>query len=123
MSDIKQEEFQVIVVNPKRCTDCETCMSICSFIHDNVYIPLNKRIIGARKRIELEWAISCDLCKGINENFIDTMKNNEPQCILACPHSAIFLGSVERIGNESRMEAIKRIFFQKDKNQIIDKKN
>jgi len=103
-------EFQVIVVNPNRCINCETCMEICSFVHETDYIPLIKRIIGVRKRIETEWAISCDLCKGMKEEFIDPMIGKIPQCIDACPHNAIFISIIDSSENESRIDAINRVF-------------
>ena len=106
-------EFQVIVVNPKRCSDCESCMTICAFVHDRDYIPLERRVIGTRQRIELEWAISCDLCKGVKEDYLDTGIGKHPQCIPACPHQAIFIGTIDSLENESRIDAIKRVFNQK----------
>ncbi len=106
-------EFQVIVINPERCTDCDTCMTICAFIHERDYIPLEKRVVGKRKRIEMEWAISCDLCKGTKAEFVDPGIGKQPQCITACPHQAIFLDTVESIGDESRIGTIKRTFDHK----------
>ncbi len=107
------KEYQVIVVNPNRCTDCEACMTICSFVHDTGYVPLKKRIIGKRTRIELEWAISCDLCKGMKDEFVDPEVGKKPQCLCTCPNSALFISTIESYGNESRMEAIKRVFNEK----------
>ena len=106
----KQKEYQVIIVNPKRCTNCETCMEICAFIHGNKYVPLNKRIIGMRMRIELEWAISCDMCKGMKEEYINSEVEKTPQCISVCPKNAIFISTLESFGDESRNEAINRVF-------------
>ncbi len=106
------KEHQVIVVNPDRCVDCESCMTVCSFVHERNYIPLKNKIIGSRKRVELEWAISCDLCKGMKEQFINN-EGKEPQCIKACPHQAIFVSTLNTLEGESRMEAIKRIFNYK----------
>lgn len=108
-----QKEFQVIVVNPDRCVNCETCMEICSFIHETYFTPLNRRIIGTRRRIELEWAIACDLCMGMKEPFIDPEIGKKPQCVDACPKNAIFLGTIDCVENESRNEAIRRVFNQK----------
>ncbi len=108
------KEHQVIVVNPDRCVDCESCMTVCSFVHERNYIPLKNKIIGSRKRVELEWAISCDLCKGMKEHFIDNKEGKKPQCIKACPHNAIFITILDSLEGESRMEAIKRIFDYKN---------
>jgi ferredoxin len=111
----KQKEYQVIVVNPVRCINCEACMSICSFIHETRYLPLEKRIIGMRVRIELEWAISCDLCSGIKEKFSSIESEKIPQCIGVCLNDAIFISIIEAYEDESRMDAIRRTF---PKNQI-----
>ncbi len=108
----KQKEFQVIVVNPNRCVNCETCMEICSFVHETDYIPLLKRIMGMRERIELEWAITCDLCRGMKEQFVDPELGKKPQCIDVCPHNAIFISILEASENESRIEAMYRVFSQ-----------
>ena len=108
----KQKEFQVIVVNPDRCVNCETCMEICSFVHETDFIHLTKKIMGTRMRIELEWAISCDLCAGMKEQFIDIKEGKKPQCIEVCPENAIFTSIIESVGKESRSEAIRRVFNQ-----------
>ena len=106
-------EFQVIVVNPKRCSDCESCMTICAFVHEKDYIPLERRVVGKRQRIELEWAISCDLCKGAKEQYLDPEIGKQPQCIPSCPHQAMFIGTIDSLENESRIDAIKRVFNHK----------
>ena len=110
------------MINPRRCTDCETCMSICSFVHGMNYKHLKTRIIGVRKRVELEWALACDLCKGALEEFKKSIESSEPQCISVCPNNAIFLTTIDRINNESRIEAIKRVFSQ-DQDNIIKAEN
>lgn len=107
-----KKEYQVIVINPKKCLDCETCMEICSLVHGSKYIYLTKRIIGFRKRIEIEWAIFCDLCLEMNDEFVDPILGKIPQCVDKCPNFAIFIATLEPYGNESRMETIKRIFNQ-----------
>jgi Fe-S-cluster-containing dehydrogenase component len=112
----KQEEFQVIIVNPDRCVNCETCMEICSFVHETDFIPLMKRIMGTRKRIELEWAIACDLCRGMKSHFVDPEIGKKPQCVDTCPHNAIFVAIIDSFEDESKIEAIKRVFNQKLEN-------
>ena len=106
-------EFQVIVVNPKRCSDCDSCMTICAFVHDRDYIPLERKAVGTRQRIELEWAILCDLCRSAKEEYLDLEIGKQPQCIPACPHQAIFISTIDSWENESRINAIKRVFNQK----------
>ena len=108
----KQKEFQVIVVNPDRCVNCETCMEICSFVHETDFTLLTKRIIGTRKRIELEWAIACDLCREMKKQFVDPEIGKKPQCVDVCPHNAIFISIIESFKNESRNEALRRVFKQ-----------
>ena len=107
-TDLK--EFQVLIVNPRRCMNCKMCMEICALVHESEYIHLTKRIIGSRKRIELECALFCDLCTEMKEEFIDPNLGGKPQCIEACPNNAIFIGIIESYKNESRREAINRIF-------------
>ena len=104
------KEYQVITVLPNKCTNCEECMTFCSFVHSSKYIPLEKRVIGARMRVEPEWAISCDLCEGMKEEFVDPETGKCPQCIQACGNLAIYISTIEALESESRMEAIKRVF-------------
>jgi Fe-S-cluster-containing dehydrogenase component len=113
MKNQEKKEYQVIMVNPERCSDCDSCMTICAFVHEKDYIPLERRVVGKRKRIELEWAISCDLCQGAKVEFLDPEIGKQPQCIPACPHQAIFVGTIDSLGNESRINAIKRAFNEK----------
>jgi Fe-S-cluster-containing dehydrogenase component len=104
------KEYQVIIMNPNRCVNYETCMEICTLVHESKYFPLTKRIIGMRVRIEMEWVISCDLCSEMKDEFIDRELGRKPQCVDMCPNNAIFIGALESYGNESRSEAINRIF-------------
>ena len=85
-------------------------MSLCAFVHSAKYIPLEKRVVGRRVRIEPEWAIMCDLCEGMKEEFVDPEIGRTPQCIPTCPHFAVCLSTIEAEDNESRTDAIKRIF-------------
>ncbi|MBW1814462.1 MAG: 4Fe-4S binding protein, partial [Deltaproteobacteria bacterium] len=41
---------QFIIIDPDLCTGCETCESVCSFVHDGEFNPINTRI--HRVRIE-----------------------------------------------------------------------
>ncbi|MHA1148792.1 MAG: hypothetical protein ACTSR8_11190 [Promethearchaeota archaeon] len=119
--NLEVKEYQVIAVAPRRCNDCETCMSICALVHESKYIPLEKRIIGGRMRMEPEWAIACDICEGMKEEFVDPKVGREPQCISACPRFAIFITTIEAFKSETRIEAIKREFSIKKKNLIYKK--
>jgi len=43
--------------------------------------------------------------------FIDPeVGKKEPQCIVVCPKEAIALKNVEQIGEETRIQAVKRLF-------------
>lgn len=162
---------QFIIVDPNLCTGCETCESICSFVHDGEFNPINTRIHRVRiepvfnialacqkcedapcvracpekalemdeetgsiivdndkcngcgfciracdfgvlsLHIESQKALICDLCEGMKEEYIDEESGiKEPQCILVCPKEAISLKNVEQIGEETRIEAVKRLF-------------
>ena len=109
------KEYQIIVITPDRCTNCETCMNICSFVHDSKFIPLEKRIVGIRTRLEREWAIACDLCEHMRVELIEPDSEPQPQCVSACPLFAIFIGTIEAYDNETKSEAMKRIFNLKDR--------
>jgi len=61
--------------------------------------------------IESQKALICDLCENMKEDYIDEESGiKEPQCILVCPKEAISLKNVEQIGEETRIEAVKRLF-------------
>ena len=166
----KNKHYQFIVVNADLCTGCETCESVCSFVHDGEFNPINTRI--HRVRIEpvfnvalacqkcddapciracpekalskaldgsilvdddkcngcafcvracdfgvmglhltTQKALVCDLCENMKEDYIDeTSGKKEPQCILVCPKEAISLKNVVQIGEETRIEAARRLF-------------
>jgi len=161
---------QFIVVDPNLCTGCETCESVCSFVHDGEFNPINTRIHRVRiepvfnislacqkceeapcirscpeKALEkdpetgsiivdddkcngcgyccracefgamtmhviTQKALTCDLCENMKEEFVEEGGKKEPQCIVVCPKEAITLKNVEQIGEESRIDAVKRLF-------------
>ncbi|MFW9989681.1 MAG: hypothetical protein ACFFC3_13580 [Candidatus Odinarchaeota archaeon] len=110
MKNKKHKLYSVIIVNADKCTYCESCMSICSFVHGTKYIPLERRIIGKRIRNEIEWGIKCDLCIGMKEEFVDFKIGKTPQCESVCSSNAISFGSIKAQKNETRLEALKRVF-------------
>ncbi|MHA1803259.1 MAG: 4Fe-4S dicluster domain-containing protein [Promethearchaeota archaeon] len=162
---------QFICVDANLCTGCETCESVCSFVHDGEFNPINTRIHRVRiepvlnialacqkcedapcvrscpekalekdeetgsiiviedkcngcafcvracdfgvisLHIDSQKALVCDLCENMKEEFIDPEKGvPEPQCIEVCPKEAISLKNVEQIGEETRFDAVKRLF-------------
>jgi Fe-S-cluster-containing dehydrogenase component len=162
---------QFIIIDPDLCTGCETCESVCSFVHDGEFNPINTRIHRVRiepvfnialacqkcedapcirscpekaltkneetgsiivdndkcngcayciracdfgvinLHIDSQKALICDLCDGMKEDFIDPeVGRTEPQCIAVCPKEAISLKNVEQIGEETRLDAIRRLF-------------
>lgn len=167
---------QFIMVDPELCTGCETCESICSFVHTGEFNPINSRIHRVRvepvfnvalacqkcedapcirscpeKALEKDEetgnivliedkcngcgfciracdfgvisldlgnqkALVCDLCENMKEDFIDPeVGEREPQCIALCPKEAISLKNVEQIGEETRMQAVRRLFEEQIK--------
>lgn len=170
MSPKAQKHHQFIVVNADLCTGCETCESVCSFVHDGEFNPINTRIhririepilnvaLACQKcedapcirscpekalehgldasivvdddkcngcgfcvracdfgvmslHIATQKALVCDLCENMKEDFIDSeVGKKEPQCIAVCPKEAISLKNVVQIGEETRIEAAKRLF-------------
>ena len=61
--------------------------------------------------LETQKALVCDLCENMKDEFVDDESGiKEPQCILVCPKEAISLKDVEQIGEETRIDAVKRLF-------------
>ncbi len=171
MSSKKKKFYQFIVVNADLCTGCETCESVCSFVHDGEFNPINTRIhririepilnvaLACQKcddapcirscpekaldksdadgsivvdddkcngcgfcvracdfgvmslHLNTMKALTCDLCEAMKEEFIDPeVAKKEPQCIVVCPKEAISLKNVVQIGEETRIEAAKKLF-------------
>jgi len=170
MSAKKKKFHQFIVVDANLCTGCETCESVCSFVHDSEFNPINTRIhririepilnvaLACQKCDEAPCikscpehaldkddegsivvdedkcngcgfcvracdfgvmslhlatmkALTCDLCEGMKEEFIDAeVGKKEPQCIAVCPKEAISLKNVVQIGEGTRIEAAKKLF-------------
>ena len=63
--------------------------------------------------IDTQKALVCDLCQNMREEFIDPEVGGvEPQCIAVCPKEAISLKNVVQIGEETRIDAAKRLFAE-----------
>lgn len=168
---VRKKHDQFIVVNADLCTGCETCESVCSFVHDGEFNPINTRIHRIRiepilnvalacqkcdeapcvrscpeKALEKspkdgsilvdedkcngcgfcvracdfgvmslhlasQKALVCDLCESMKEEYIDAESGKiEPQCIIVCPKECISLKNVVQIGEETRIQAAKRLF-------------
>ncbi|MBY9005532.1 MAG: 4Fe-4S dicluster domain-containing protein [Candidatus Lokiarchaeota archaeon] len=173
MSSLRKKKIhQCLIVDPELCTGCETCESVCSFVHDGVFNPINTRIHRVRVEpvfnialacqkcedapciracpekaldkdeggsivvnddkcngcgfciracqfgcislhLDSQNALVCDLCENMKEEFIDLeVGKKEPQCIVVCPKEAISLKNVEQIGEETRFDAVKRLFSE-----------
>ncbi|MHA1675015.1 MAG: 4Fe-4S dicluster domain-containing protein [Promethearchaeota archaeon] len=67
---------RILVVDPERCVGCEICESTCSMVHDGLFNPMNSRIHRVRIEPVINSCISCLSCF-------------EPECVDACPLSAI----------------------------------
>lgn len=170
MASSKKKFYQFIVVDANLCTGCETCESVCSFVHDGEFNPINTRIhririepilnvaLACQKcdeapcirscpehaldkddegsivvdedkcngcgfcvracdfgvmslHLDTMKALTCDLCEGMKEDFIDPeVGKKEPQCIAVCPKEAIALKNVVQIAEGTRIEAAKKLF-------------
>ncbi|QEE16970.1 4Fe-4S dicluster domain-containing protein [Promethearchaeum syntrophicum] len=62
---------KILVVDPRRCTGCEICESVCSFSHNEEFNPLNSRI----NRIRIEPIIN---------NTLSCLSCYDPDCVKAC---------------------------------------
>ena len=67
---------QILVIDARRCTGCEVCESVCSFVHDEEFNPLNSRINRVRLEPIINATLSCLSCF-------------DPECIKSCPLKAI----------------------------------
>ncbi len=77
MAQGKQKKLHTFIyVDPKLCTGCETCESICSFVHDGHFNPINTRIHRVRIEPIINIALSCQKCE-------------HSKCLRSCPEKAI----------------------------------
>lgn len=61
--------------------------------------------------IQSQKALICDLCDTMKEDYINEERGEKyPACIDVCPKEAISLKDVEQIGEEKRIDAVKRLF-------------
>lgn len=72
----KKRLHQYIFVDPELCTGCETCESVCSFVHDGEFNPINTRIHRVRIEPLINIALACQKCE-------------DAPCIRACPEKAL----------------------------------
>ena len=87
-----------IVVDEDKCNGCGFCVRACDFGVMSLHLDTMK-------------ALTCDLCEGMKEDFIDPeVGKKEPQCIAVCPKEAISLKNVVQIGEGTRIEAAKKLF-------------
>jgi len=67
---------QFIVIDPNLCSGCETCESVCSFVHDGEFNPINARIHRVRIEPVFNIALACQKCE-------------DAPCIRSCPEKAL----------------------------------
>ncbi len=77
---------QFIIVDPNLCSGCEifvqfdrkrkTCESVCSFVHDGEFNPINTRIHRVRIEPVLNVALACQKC-------------DDAPCVRSCPEKAL----------------------------------
>ena len=67
---------QFIIIDPDLCTGCETCESVCSFVHDGEFNPINTRIHRVRIEPVFNIALACQKCE-------------DAPCIRSCPEKAL----------------------------------
>jgi len=73
-----ETQQQVLLVDPAKCSGCNSCMLICSFIHEG-------RFSMTKSRIRI-WK---DVDEGINVPIVCHHCNPAP-CMAACPTGALF---------------------------------
>jgi len=67
-------------------------------------VKLNLHIISQK-------ALICDLCDTMKEDYINPERGETyPACNDVCPKEAISLKDVEQIGEEKRIDVVKRLF-------------
>ena len=68
---------QHIASDSSLCTGCEICESVCSFVHDGEFNPINTRIHRVRIEPLLNAALTCQKCE-------------DAPCIRVCGHKALY---------------------------------
>jgi len=155
---------EFIVCDPEKCIGCETCESICSFVHDSEFNPLHSRIKRVRIEPIVNMSLSCQKCEDpdcvnacpekaleksekdgsimVDEDkcsgcafciracpfgsvalsilsgkvgicdLCESTEWEEPQCVEFCPREALALRTVDQIGDEKRIDAVKRLLSE-----------
>jgi anaerobic carbon-monoxide dehydrogenase iron sulfur subunit len=111
---IAGQKHKILVVDPRKCTGCEICESVCSFAHDGEFNPLNSRINRVRLEPIINTSINCQSCyepdcidacqiNALSKNPVDGTINVDYNicdgcgaCIRQCPFGAIVLHTKER---------------------------
>ena len=88
---------KMVHIDEDKCDGCGFCAQACDFGAIVMHTGTKKVAI-------------CDLCEGMRPEYIDTEDGKPtPQCIEVCPKEAISLKSIKQIGQETRMDAVKRL--------------
>ncbi len=82
-------ENMMLVVEADRCTGCNTCMLVCSFVHDNVFNYERSRIRVWRDDDQGVFIpITCDQCE-------------DAPCIKVCPTGALYRNDKGLVARDS----------------------
>jgi len=87
----KSEKDGSILVDEDKCSGCAFCIRACPFGAISMSTETGKVLI-------------CDLC--------ESTEYEEPQCIEFCPREAISLRTVDQVGDEKRIDAVKRLLTE-----------
>ncbi|MBD3228353.1 MAG: 4Fe-4S dicluster domain-containing protein [Candidatus Lokiarchaeota archaeon] len=67
---------KMLIVDPEKCTGCETCEFVCSAVHMGVFNPYYSRIRSIRIEPTINYALGCQFCEN-------------PPCEAICPWNAL----------------------------------
>jgi Fe-S-cluster-containing dehydrogenase component len=99
----KDEKTGSIKIDEEKCDGCAFCLRACDF--GAITLHLDKKTV-----------VICDLCEDMLPEFIDPeIGEPQPQCVEICPKDSVSLKSVSEIGQESRIDAVKRLLTEESR--------